>query len=117
MAITDKSDEDIIKIVEPMINDVVTASNQKDWELFSKYQTYEEASDPENRKNVEKQWSESKFLTSLSLDREVLGLLRRDSVALVYWKQTSEEVAGEFLAIYQIKEVNKEIKEVGFLLI
>ena len=117
MAITEKSDDDIIKIVEPMINNVVTASNQKNWELFSKYQTHEEASDPENKKNVEKQWRESKFLTSLSLDRKVLGVLRRESVALVYWKQTSTEVAGEYLASYQIKEVNKEIREVGFLLI
>ncbi|MGB3622417.1 MAG: hypothetical protein WBA20_13800 [Ketobacter sp.] len=117
MAITAKSDQDIIKIVEPMINDVVSASNQMNWELFSKYQTNEEANDPENRKNVEKQWSESKFLTSLSLQREVLGVLRRDDMASVFWKQTSKDVAGEYLATYQIKDINQEIKEVGFLLI
>ena len=117
MAITEKSDQDIIKIVEPMINDVISASNQMNWALFSKYQTNEEANDPENRKNVEKQWSESKFLTSLSLQREVLGVLRREDVASVFWKQTSKDVAGEYLATYQIKEINHEIKEVGFLLI
>ena len=100
-----------------MINDVVVASNQMNWELFSKYQTDEEANDPENRKNVEKQWSESNFLISLSLKREVLGVLRRDDVVSVFWKQTSDDVAGEYLAIYQIKEIDHEIKEVGFLLI
>ena len=117
MAITEKSDQDIIKIVEPMINDVVSASNQMNWELFSKYQTNKEANDPENRKNVEKQWSESKFLTSLNLQREILGVLRRGDVASVFWRQTSKDVSGEFLATYQIKEINHEIKEVGFLLI
>jgi len=117
VAITDKPDQDIINIVEPMINDVVSASNLMNWELFSKYQTNEEADDPENRKNVEKQWSESKFLTSLSLQRDILGVLRRDDVATVFWRQTSKDVAGEYLATYQIKEINQEIKEVGFLLV
>ncbi|WP_272644275.1 hypothetical protein [Marinomonas mediterranea] len=53
MKITDKSDKEIIAIVNPMIDEVVAASNQKNWEEFSKYQTEQEANDPENRKNVE----------------------------------------------------------------
>jgi hypothetical protein len=34
MAITNKSDAEIVKIVQPMISSVVKASNQKYWELF-----------------------------------------------------------------------------------
>ncbi|SDG58464.1 hypothetical protein SAMN05216571_1221 [Onishia taeanensis] len=117
MAITDKSDKEIIEIVEPMIDDVVNASNKKDWSLFSQYQTDEEANDPENRKSVERQWKESRLLTSLNPEREILGVLRREDMALVYWKQTSNKVSGEYLASYHIKEVNKEIKEVGFLIV
>jgi hypothetical protein len=66
---------------------------------------------------VETQWEESKVLTSLSLEREILGVKRRNEVALVYWKQTSTEVAGEFLASYHVKEFGQEVKEVGFLII
>ncbi|ARU56427.1 hypothetical protein OLMES_2364 [Oleiphilus messinensis] len=117
MAITDKSDQEILHIVKPMIDEVVDACNRKDWDSFSKYQTDEEANNPENRKNVERQWNESDVLTSLKPEREILGVLRRDDVALVYWKQTCDNVPGEFLASYLIKEINHEIKEVGFLVI
>jgi hypothetical protein len=37
MAITDKSDKEIIIIVKPMIDEVVKASSQKDWQKFRKY--------------------------------------------------------------------------------
>jgi len=117
MPITDKSDEEIIGIAAPMIDNIVKASNEKDWVLFSKYQTPEIASDPENRKSVERQWEESDLLTSLILEREILGVLRRDEVAVVYWKQTSKKVPGEYLATYHIKEIGSEVKEVGFLIV
>ncbi|MBZ5876903.1 hypothetical protein [Chromohalobacter israelensis] len=117
MAITDKSDKEIIEIVKPMIDEVVDASNQKYWDSFSKYQTDEEARNPENRKSVERQWEESGLLTSLTPEREILGVLRRDDVAVVYWKQTSNKIPGEYLATYHIKEIDNEIKEVGFLIV
>lgn len=117
MPITDKSDKEIIGIAEPMIDEVVKASNQQDWALFSKHQTTASASDPENRKSVERQWKESELLTSLKPEREILGVLRRDDVAVVYWKQTSNKIPGEYLATYHIKEVAREIKEVGFLIV
>lgn len=117
MPITDKSDKEIIGIAERMIDEVVKASNQQDWTVFSKHQTAESASDPENRKSVERQWKESELLTSLKPEREILGVLRRDDVAVVYWKQTSDKVPGEYLATYHIKEIAREIKEVGFLIV
>jgi hypothetical protein len=117
MAITDKSDKEIIEIVEPMIDEVVGASNKKDWSSFSKYQTDEEARNPGNRESVERQWEESGLLTSLNPEREILGVLRRDDVALVYWKQTSNKFPGEYLATYHIKEIDEEVKEVGFLIV
>lgn len=117
MTVTDKSDKEIIEIVEPMIDEVINASNQKDWEVFSKYQTDEEARDPENRKNVERLWKESELFTTLNPMGEILGVLRRDDIAVVCWKQTSNKVPGEYLASYHIKEVNNEIKELGFVII
>lgn len=116
MSITSKSDAEILELALPMIDDVVKASNQKNWALFSKYQTEAEAQDPKNRKNVERLWEEHKFFTSLSLDREILGVLRKDDMAEIVWKQTSAEVSGDYLARYFIKEINQEIKEIGFII-
>jgi len=117
MKITDKTDEEIIGMVSPMIDEVVRASNDKDWVAFSKYQTEEEASDPKNKENVEAQWKTSRLLSSLDTKREILGVLRRDEVAVVYWKQTGSEITGEFLASYHVKQCGLEVKEVGFLIV
>lgn len=116
MAITSKSDAEILQIAIPMIDHVVKASNQRNWSQFSAYQTAQEANDPNNKASVERQWSEQKFLTSLSLDRDILGVLRREDVAMIVWKQTSTEVEGDYLAIYYLKEIDQEIKEVGFVI-
>lgn len=116
MAITSKSDNEIINLIQPMIDAVVKASNHKDWEQFSQYQTDEEREDPENRINVEKVWKEETFFTSLNTDIEILGVLRKGEVAQLVWKQTSSKVQGDGLARYFVKEINQELKEVGFLI-
>lgn len=114
MNITNKSDNEIYDIVTPMINDVIEGSNQKNWALFSKYQTQEELNNPDNRKNVETQWEQHELLTSLTSNREFLGVLRRDDMVQVIWKQKSIKEAGDFLACYAIQEIDNEIKEIGF---
>ncbi|MEI8632989.1 hypothetical protein P4S72_17005 [Vibrio sp. PP-XX7] len=116
MTITSKSDAEILAIALPMIDQVVAASNQQDWALFSKFQTEAEKHDPDNRTNVERLWKEHALFTSLSLERKVLGILRKDEVAQIIWSQTSTKVSGDHLARYFIKEINQEIKEVGFLI-
>lgn len=116
MNITDKSDKEIIAVVNPMIDEVVDASNRRDWDAFSQYQTEEEASDPNNRRNVEAQWESSKLLSSLDTTRVILGVLRRDNVAIVCWKQTGRDTSGEYLASYHVKFFGTELKEVGFLI-
>jgi len=117
MKITDMSDNEIVGMVSPMIDEVVNASNNKDWETFCKYQTKEEANDPENRKDIEAQWASSKLLSSLDTRREILGVLRRNDEAVIYWKQTSTGTTEEFLASYHIKQFGQDIKEVGFLIV
>ena len=116
MTITAKSDTEILAIALPMINEVVKASNEKDWPTFSRYQRTDEAQDPNNKKHVEQLWENQPLFTSLSLDREILGVLRRNNVAEIVWKQTSSQVAGDYLARYMIEEIDDEIKEIGFVI-
>ncbi len=114
MAITSKTDSEIIEIALPMINDVVKASNSKDWDLFSKYQTEDERSDPENRRSVEDIWEGYEFFSTLNIEREILAVLRKDEIAQIVWKQTSTKISGDGLARYYIKEIDQKIMEVGF---
>ncbi|SIO92678.1 hypothetical protein [Vibrio spartinae] len=116
MSITSKTDQEIIAIAQPMIDAVVNASNRQDWAAFCAYQTDEEAQDPNNKKHVLKLWQENEFFTSLSLDREILAVLRNNDVVQIVWKQTSDVVPGERLARYFIKEIDQQIKEIGFLI-
>jgi len=115
MSITTKSDAEILAIATPMIDAVVNASNRQDWASFSAYQTEEEALDPQNKASVLKLWEDQEFFTSLNLHREVLCILRNDEVAQIVWKQTSTKAQGEYLARYFIKEIDEDIREVGFL--
>ena len=117
MSISDKSEDGIMRIAKPMIDDVIKGSNTKDWALFSKYQTDEELQDPNNRKNVEAQWRDNEFLTSLNPKWQLLTMIRRGDVAMLVWKQTSTQVEGEALACYSIKQIGEEVKEVGFRLL
>ncbi|BFM51309.1 hypothetical protein [Marinomonas sp. THO17] len=111
---TEKTDEEIYRIGKPMIDEVIAGSNSKDWALFSKYQTDEERYDPNNRKNVEAQWQDNAFLTSLNPEWPLLTIIRRGEVAMLVWKQTSTLMAGEVLACYSIQQFGDEVKEVGF---
>ncbi|PTY36959.1 hypothetical protein BGP77_06650 [Saccharospirillum sp. MSK14-1] len=116
MSIIEKSDSEILSLALPMINDVVQASNNKDWPTFSKYQRLDEAQDPANQQHVAQLWQNQPLFTSLSLDREILGVLRRGDVAEIVWKQTSTQVSGDYLARYLIAEIEGDIKEVGFVI-
>lgn len=46
MNISDKTDDQIVRILTPMIDHVARASNENDWANCSQYQTEEEASNP-----------------------------------------------------------------------
>lgn len=116
MSINEKSDSEILSIALPMINEVVQASNDKNWPSFSKYQRLDEAQDPNNKQQVEQLWQNQPLFTSLSLDREILGILRRGDIAEIIWRQTSTQVPGDYLARYAIKVIDQEVKEVGFLI-
>ena len=37
MKLLEMSDSQILEVAEPILNDIVTGSNNKDWEQFSRY--------------------------------------------------------------------------------
>lgn len=112
MDILEQSDVEIRAIAEGIWSDMVEGSNNRDWELFSKHMTPESATE-EARGIVEHQWQYSKMFSSLTEQREFLGVLRQVDHVLVLWKQWSSKVEGEFLAMLYLKTVDNDVKVIG----
>jgi len=96
MNLLEKTDEEILEIAEPLWNDLVEHSNSKNYLGFIKNFSKQMLMGA-NEIEIGKQWSKNKLLTSLSTDRELFGILRRNENVTVLYKQTSDAVPGEFL--------------------
>ena len=96
MSLLDKSDEEIIKIAEPIWSNLVKSSNIKDYggftRDFSSQMLY-----GANEVELGKQWANNKLLTSLSEKQDFIGCIRRAQYVTVLYKQTSNTMPGEFL--------------------
>ena len=96
MSLLEKTDEEILKIAEPIWANLVKSSNIKDYggftRDFSSQMLY-----GANEVELGKQWSNNTLLTSLSDNKIPLGCLRRNLHVTILYKQTSTKVPGEFL--------------------
>ena len=96
MNLVDKSDDEIIKIANPIWENLVRSSNNKDYGSFTKDFSSQMLYGA-NEVELGKQWANNKLLTSLSTKQEFLGCIRRDKFITVLYKQKSNTLAGEFL--------------------
>ena len=112
MDFLDKSDEEIIKIANPIWDDLVRASNNKDYSGFTKHFSVQMLYGA-NEVEIGKQWANNKLLTSLSEKREVFGCLRRNNYVTILYKQTSDKVPGEFLGRLVLGIEDDKVKVFG----
>ena len=96
MSLLDKSDDEIIKLADPMWLNLVKCSNIKDYGGFTKDFSSQMLYGA-NEVELGKQWANNKLLTSLSEKQEFLGTIRRNQFITVIYKQTSQTMPGEFL--------------------
>ena len=96
MSLLEKSDEEIIKIADPMWDNLVKCSNIKDYGGFTKDFSSQMLYGA-NEVELGKQWANNKLLTSLSEKQEFLGTIRRNQFITILYKQTSQTMPGEFL--------------------
>ena len=96
MDLINKSDDEIIKIANPIWENLIKSSNNKDYGSFTKDFSSQMLYGA-NEVELGKQWANNKLLTSLSEKQEFLGCIRRDKFITVLYKQKSNTVAGEFL--------------------
>ena len=96
MDLLKKTDEEIIEIANPIWDNLVRTSNQKNYGGFTRDFSSQMLFGA-NEVELGKQWANNKLLTSLSDKKEVLGCLRRNLHVTVLYKQTSDKIPGEFL--------------------
>ena len=112
MSLLDKSDQEIIKIAEPIWANLVKSSNIKDYGGFTKDFSSQMLYGA-NEVELGKQWASNKLLTNLSEKKEFLGCLRRNNFVTVILKQKSDMVPGDFLGRLVLGVEDEQIKVFG----
>ena len=112
MSLLDKSDEEIIKIAEPIWANLVKSSNIKDYGGFTKDFSSQMLYGA-NEVELGKQWANNELISSLVESCEVLGCLRRGQHITILYKQTSTKISGEFVGRLVLGEEGDEIKVFG----
>ena len=112
MKLLEKSDKDILEIANPIWDNLIQCSNNKDYSGFTKHFSAQMLYGA-NEVELGKQWANNKLLTSLSNEREFLGCLRRNSFVTVLFKQTSNTVPGDFLGRLVLGVEDDKVKVFG----
>ena len=112
MSLLEKSDEDIIKIADPMWSNLVKSSNTKDYGGFTR-DLSSQMMYGANEVELGKQWANNKVISSLSEGCEAIGCLSRGLYVTILYKQTSTEVPGDFLGRLVLGEEGEEVKIFG----
>ena len=112
MKLVEKTDQEILKIAEPIWNNLVNSSNNKDYGSFTKDFSSQMLYGA-NEVELGKQWANNKLLTSLSKKREFLGCIRRNDFVTVIFKQTSDNTSGEFLGRLVLGIEDDKVKVFG----
>ena len=112
MSLVNKKDEEIIKIAEPIWDNLVKSSNLKDYGSFTRDFSSQMLYGA-NEVELGKQWANNTLLTNLSLRKEFLRCLRRDDFVTIIFKQKSDKVSGDFLGRLVLGIEGDEIKVFG----
>ena len=107
-----KTDEEIIEIANPIWDNLVRASNQKDYGGFTRDFSSQMLFGA-NEVELGKQWASNKLLTNLSMKKEFLGCLRRNNFVTVILKQKSDTISGDFLGRLVLGVEDDEVKVFG----
>ena len=112
MKLLEKTDKEILEIANPIWDDLVKYSNNKDYSRFTKNFSAQMLFGA-NEVEIGKQWTNNKLLTSLSKQKEFLGCLKRNNFVTVLFKQTSDTVPGEFLGRLVLGVEDDKVKVFG----
>ena len=96
MDLLNKTDEEIIKIANPIWDNLIKTSNQKNYGGFTRDFSTQMLFGA-NEVELGKQWANNKLITNLKETYDPFGTLRRGEHITVLIKVTNKEIPGEFL--------------------
>ena len=112
MSLLEKSDEEVIKIAEPIWANLVKSSNIKNYGGFTKDFSSQMLYGA-NEIELGKQWANNELISTLVEDCKAFGCLRRGQHVTILFKQTSTKVPGEFLGRLVLGEEDSLVKVFG----
>ena len=112
MKLVDKTDNEILEIANPLWDDLVKHSNNKNYQGFTKDFSARMLMGA-NEIEIGKQWANNEVITNLSNERQFLGCIRRDDFITVLYKQTSTKIQGEFLGRLVLGIEDNQVKIFG----
>ena len=112
MDLLNKSNEEIIKIANPIWDNLVKTSNEKNYGGFTRDFSSQMLFGA-NEVELGKQWANNKLLTSLTNKKEVLGCLKRNLHVTVLYRQSSNTIPGDFLGRLVLGIEDDEVKVFG----
>ena len=112
MSLLKKSDEEIIEIANPIWDNLIKTSNQKNYggftRDFSSQMLY-----GANEVELGKQWASNDLISTLAENCKAFGCLRRGLYVTILYKQTSTKIPGEFLGRLVLGEEDGVLKIFG----
>ena len=112
MSFTSKTDDEIIKLANPIWSNLIKSSNMKDYggftRDFSSQMLY-----GANEVELGKQWANNELISSLKENCEPMGCLRRGAYVTVIYKQNSSKIPGDFIGRLVLGEEGGEVKVFG----
>jgi len=112
MAIIDKPDGEVIKIAEPIWDNLVKSSNIKDYGGFTKDFSSQMLYGA-NEVELGKQWANNELISTLTENCKAIGCLRRGKYVTILYKQTSSKIPGDFLGRLVLGDEGDQIKVFG----
>ena len=110
--ILELSDEEIFHIANPLWEDLIRTSNNKDYGGFTKNFSKKMLMGADEV-TLGKQWANSPILAKLSSEFQAIGCLKRNEYVTVVYKQVSESVPGEYLGRLVLGMQDEDVKIFG----
>ena len=107
-----KSDDEIFAIAQPFWENLVRASNIKDYGGFTKDFSTQMLFGA-NEVELGKQWANNDLITNLEETYKPFGTLRRGDYITVLIKQTNKKIPGEFLGRLVLGLEDGQVKVFG----
>ena len=112
MSFTSKTDDEIIKLANPIWSNLIRSSNMKDYGGFTKDFSSQMLYGA-NEVELGKQWANNKIITNLKETFEPFGTLRRGDHITGLIKQRNKEIPGDFLGRLVLGVEDETIKVFG----